>query len=257
MDVLPLGIWLAARGTLVRASLALAALGALGSIAAAAAMRGTASIQTLPSIASSAFAWGAGTTLAVGGALRALRYDREQGIVALVRARGVGMAAYTAGRVAGLVVVLALAVAGGTLVAGLAATAAAAHHASTVARSSAAALAFAFAFAVTLGPIAMATLGGRSRSGGYTWLLAVLVLPEILAPWTRDLLPAGWGELTSIPAALEAVRAGVQTAGPALVHAARAVVGLVAVVAASLVVVRARVPGADPHRRDDGTLEDG
>jgi len=246
LTLVGLGVWLAARGALVRVSLGLAALGALVSIVAAAAMRGTSAIQTLPSIASSGFAWGAGSTLAIGGALRALRYEREQGVAALVRARGVGVAAYTAGRVTGLVVVLATAVAGGTLVAGLAATAAATHHAPAVARSSAAALAFSLAFAATLGPLAMATVGGRAKRGGYFWLLVVLVLPELLAPWTRDLLPAGWSELTSIPAALEAVRAGVQTAGPALVHAARAIVGLVAVVAASLLVIRARVPGEGP-----------
>jgi hypothetical protein len=247
---LALGVWLTARGAMVRASLALAALGALGAIAAAAAMRGTTGLASLPVIASQAFAWGVGTTIAVGGALRALRYDREQGIVALGRQRGVGAAAYSAGRVGGLVIVLAIAVAGGTLVAGLAATAVATAQAFAVARASAAAIAFALAFAVTLGPVAMATLGGRSRPGGYLWLLVVLVLPELLAPWTRDLLPGGWRELTSIPAALEAVRAGVQTAGPAAAHAARAAVGLVAVVAASLIVVRSRVPGAD-------ALEDG
>jgi hypothetical protein len=113
---------------------------------------------------------------------------------------------------------------------------------SAVARSSAAAVVFALFFAATIGPLAVATLGGRSRGGGYLGLLTVLVLPELLTPWTKDLLPAGWRELTSIPAALEAVRSGVQAAGPASVHAARAAAGLVAVVAASLIVVRTRVP---------------
>jgi hypothetical protein len=247
--VLALGVWLTARGAMVRASLGLAALGALGALAAAASMRGTTGLESLPAIASQAFAWGAGTTLAVGGALRALRNDREEGVVALARARGIGPAAYAAGRVGGLVVVLAIAVAGGTLVAGLAATAVATVQAFAVARASAAAIVFALAFALTLGPVAMATLGGRSRPGGYLWLLTVLVLPEALAPWTRDLLPRGWRELTSIPSALEAIRSGVETAGPALAHAARGAAGLVAVVAASLIVVRSRVPG-------DATTED-
>jgi hypothetical protein len=140
-------------------------------------------------------------------------------------------------------VVLALAVGGGTLVAGLAATAFAGPEARAVARTSVAALAFALAFAVTLGPLSLAALGGASRGGGYLTLLAVLALPELLAPWTRNLLPDGWGELTSIPAALEAVRTGVLSAGPAVLNAARAGIALVGVVAASLLLVRARVPG--------------
>ena len=67
----------------------------------------------------------------------------------------------------------------------------------------------------------------------------------------RALLPRGWRELTSIPAALEAVRAGVQSAGPAVLHAARAAVALVAVVAASLLLVHARV--SVDALRDDAT----
>jgi hypothetical protein len=238
---LALGIWLTMRGALARASLVLAAAGALGSIAVAIAMQGTPALTELPALASMVFAWGTGTTLAFGGALRALGQDREQGVLALAHARGVGAAAYGGGRVGGLVVVLALAVGGSTFVAGLAATAVAGNQGFVVARASIAALVYALAFSVTVGPLAMAALGGRSRAGGYLTLLAVLVLPELLAPWTRALLPAGWRELTSIPAALEAVRAGVQTAGPAALHATRAVVGLVAVVAASLLLVRARV----------------
>ena len=239
--MLALGIWLTTRSALVRASLILTALGALGSIAAAIATRGTATLEELPSLASMALTWGAGTTLAFGGALRALRQDRERGVVALARARGVGAAGYSGGRVGGLVAILALAMGGATLVAGLAATAEAGGQAHVVARASLAAFVYALAFSVTLGPLAMAALGGRSRGGGYLALLAVLVLPELLAPWTGALLPKGWRELTSIPAALEAVRAGVQSAGPAALHAARGAVALVAVVAASLLYVQARV----------------
>jgi hypothetical protein len=240
---LALGIWLTTRRALVRASLVLTALGALGSIAAAVATRGTAAIEEVPGIASMAFTWGAGATLAFGGAQRALLRDRERGVVALARARGVGVAGYAGGRVGGLVMILALAVGGGTLVAGLAATAVAGGATRAVARASVAALVYALAFAATVGPLAMAALGGRSRAGGYFALLAVLVLPELLAPWTGVLLPKGWRELTSIPAALQALRVGVQSAGPAVLHAARATVALVAVVAASLLFVHARLSG--------------
>lgn len=239
-----LGVWLASRSGLVRASLVLAALCALGSVAAASATRGTALAREIPAMASIVLAWGAGTTLAFGGALRAIRRDRDAGVLVLARARGASATDYAAGRVAGLVVVLAVAVGGGTALAGLAATAAtgAAH---AVARASVAALVYALAFAATLGPLAMAALGGRTRAGGYLTLMLVLVAPEILAPWTRMLLPDGWYELTSLPAALEALRRGVEAPGAAGEHTARAVVVLVAVIATSLVVVRARVPDAD------------
>jgi hypothetical protein len=241
--LLALAVWLTTRGAMVKASLGLAAIGALAVVGAAIAMKSGTRLASLPVIASQAFAWGVGATLAVAGAMRAFPIDQEQGVVALVRARGVGASAYAGARVAGLVVVLALAVAGGTLVAGLAATAVATTNGPAVARASAAALVFALAFAGTLGPVAMATLGAASRGRGYSWLLLVLVVPELLAPWTKELLPPGWKELTSIPAALEAVRSGVQLAGPAIAHALRAAVGLVAAVAASLLVIRARLPG--------------
>lgn len=240
---LALGVWLATRGALARASLGLAALGALVSIAAAMAMRGTPGVRTIPVVAAAALAWGAGSTLAFGAGMRAIRLDVEQGVVALARGRGVGALAYARGRVGGLVVVLAIAIGGSTLVAGLAATAVAGADRLAVGRAALAALVYALAFAVTLGPVAIAALGGPSRGGGYLALLAVLVLPEVMAPWTGALLPRGWRELTSIPAALDAVRNGVQggAGSGAAQHAARAAVGLLAVVAASLMVVHARI----------------
>jgi hypothetical protein len=215
-----LGVWLASRGGLVRASLVLAALCALGSVAAATATRGTALVREIPAIASIVLAWGAGTTLAFGGALRAMRRDRDAGVLALARARGASATDYAAGRVA----------------------AGAAHG---VARASMAAVVYTLAFAATLGPLAMAALGGRTRAGGYLTLMLVLVAPEVLAPFTRMLLPDGWYELTSLPAALEALRRGVQSPGALGEHTARAIVVLAAVIATSLVVVRARVPDTD------------
>ncbi|MGH7271522.1 MAG: hypothetical protein ACREJ3_13920, partial [Polyangiaceae bacterium] len=103
---------------------------------------------------------------------------------------------------------------------------------------------YALVFAATLGPVTMAALGARTRARGYFTLLAVLVLPEVLAPWTLSLLPAGWDELASIPAALETVRRGIAVPGAASLHVVRALVGLTAVVAAALITVGARVPGA-------------
>ncbi len=101
--------------------------------------------------------------------------------------------------------------------------------------------------------MAIAALGARTRVGGYLSLLAVLAVPELLAGFTRRLLPAGWHELTSIPAALAAVRAGVAHPVLAGAHAARGLAGLLAVVALALLVVAVRVrasEGEDPGSRE-------
>jgi hypothetical protein len=202
----------------------------------------------VPVLASQGIAWSAGVMLAFGAALRALSRDRQQGILTLVRARGASLEAYIRGRVGGLVLVLAATVGGATLVAALAATSAGAASPTTVARAGGAALAYALAFSATMGPIAMASLGGRTRTGGYLTLLAVLVLPELVSPWTSAVLPRDWHELTSIPAALDAVCAGVMGPAGAGVRAARALAGLGAMVALSLVIVAIRVGRADAEQ---------
>lgn len=244
--MLGLGTWLAARGPLATGGIALAILGALGSVVAAvaAARGGGGAAARLPTVESSAIAWVAGTVLAFGATRRALRRDREQGVLALVRARGASLASYVRARVGGVVLVLAVVVGGATLVGALAAVSVA-HPVLPAVRASAGALVYAVAFAATLGPVAMATLGARGRGGGYLTLLAVLVLPELLAPWTSSLLPRGWVELTSVPAALAAVRAGVMSPIERGAPLARAVAGLIAVVAVSLVVVGARAQQRD------------
>jgi hypothetical protein len=245
---LALGAWLAARGALGTVGIVLALLGALASVVVAVAVAGSGAEAQLPTVASSAIAWSAGVMLAFGASLRAVHRDREDGIAALVRARGAGLGAYLRGRVGGLVLVLAAAVGGATLVAGIAATSVA-RPSLPAAHAGLAALVYALAFAATLGPVAMATLGARTRAGGYLTFLAVLALPELLAPWTSGLLPRGWHELTSIPAALAAVRAGVAAPGAMAVPMARALAGLAAVVAISLVAVAARVGRAESEAK--------
>jgi hypothetical protein len=234
-----LGISLASRNVLVRVSLVLAAFLAIFSVGIAVATKGRLATQ-LPTMVSLGGAWLFGVTLAFGASLRAIAHDEEEGVLALARARGVPEAYYALGRVGGLILLLALSVGGPTLVAALAATAVAKERLA-VGRESLAASAYALAFALVIGPVAVAAVGSGNRAGGYLILVAILALPELAAPWTAALLPPGWHELTSIPAALDAVRAGVaspSTAGLALVRAAA---GLAAVVAASLVVVQARV----------------
>jgi hypothetical protein len=141
--------------------------------------------------------------------------------------------------VGGLVVVLALTLGGAALTTGIAAVSAGGATKAIV-RAIAAALAYAIAFAATIGPVSMACLTGPTRVGGYLTLVGVLIVPELASPWTSALLPGDWQELTSIPAALSAVRACVLFPPGAGARAARAVAGLTAVFAVSVVVIARR-----------------
>jgi hypothetical protein len=236
---LALGAWLAARGTLATVGIVLVGLEALGAVVFVFAV-GASGATDAPTVSALAIAWVGGIMLAFGAALRAIRSDRDEGVTALAQSRGVSAAAYVRGRVGGLVLLLAVALGGATLVADAAALAVGGGGWLAL-RTGAAALVYVLAFAATVGPVAMAALGARSRAGGYLTLLAVLALPELLAPWTSDLLPRGWTELTSIPAALAAVRVAVVHPTIVGARAMRAAAGLAAVVALSLLVVAARV----------------
>ena len=94
--MLALGTWLAARGVMAVAGVVMAVLAAVAFVVVAALLgaHGGGGAASLPAVASSAIAWSAGVTLAFGAALRAVRRDREHGIVDLARARGVGLARY-------------------------------------------------------------------------------------------------------------------------------------------------------------------
>ena len=238
-SALPLGVWLATRGAGTRASRVLVGLVSAGAVVAALLGRGHPWVDAVPAIGSAAIAWSAGLMLAYVVSLRALHRDREDGILMLLRARGIGPFGYVLARTGGLVVVLAGAMGTGVACVGVAATTVSMAPLSA-ARASLGAIAYTLAFAATLGPLAMATVGGRSRALGYLTLLAVLALPEALAPWTRNLLPVGWRELTSIPAALDAVRHAEARAGAAA-PAVRALLALSVAVVVSLMVVRARM----------------
>jgi hypothetical protein len=232
------GVWLATRGVAVRASLVLIGVGTAAGVTAAVIGRDRPWVNAVPAIGAAAIAWGAGVMVAFAAALKVVHRDQNEGVLALLRARGVGPGGYVVARAGGLVAVLAGAMGAGVACIGAASTMASSTPLPT-ARASLGAVAYALAFAATVGPVAMATVGGRSRGLGYLALLSVLALPEALAPWTSDLLPPGWRELTSIPAALDAVRHGVARAG-FVAPAARAVVGLGVTITASLLVVRAR-----------------
>jgi hypothetical protein len=238
--IFALGFWLLSRDAMVIVAFGMAVVGAIIACSVVLSQR-TGGAATVPTVTALAVAWSAGVMLAFGGALRAIPRDRDNGVIALARLRGVALTSYVWGRVGGLVAVLAVAVAGATLVSGLAAISVS-NPVGPVLLTTGAALAYALAFAFTLGPVAMAALSARSRVTGYLTLVTVLVVPELVSPWTSALLPAGWHEVTSIPAALDAVRVGIAFPRTGAIHLARAVAGLVAIVAASLLVVLARVP---------------
>jgi hypothetical protein len=197
----------------------------------------------LPTLAAMAVAWSIGISVAFGGALHALRNDLDQGVVTLARLRGVTLPSYVRGRVWGLTALVAMTVAAAALGVGLVTTFEAGER-MAAAREAAAALAYALAFAATIGPLAMAALGTGGRASGYLSLLAVIAVPELLTTWTAQLLPPGWHELTSIPSALAAVAAGVRSGGPTTMHMVRAMAGLAAVVTASLAAVWLRLEQA-------------
>jgi len=246
-----LGVALARRGPLAVAALVVGALTtfAMLVIAFVVAAHGGRSLAQLPSVASSALAWGAGVMLAFAASSRALRRDRDDGVRALVRARGGSTGAYVGGRVAGLVALVALVVGGGTLLAGVASTALATRGAvAHVAMGTGAAIAYALAFAATVAPVALASLGARSRVGGYFALLSVLVLPELLGRWTAEMLPRGWQDLTSIPAALGSLRSALTPGAIDVASLLRSLVVLAAIAAIATAIVRTQVARVDAEK---------
>jgi len=197
-------------------------------------------VAGVPLLASSALAFGVGVLVAFAASTRAFRRDEDDGVRALLSAHGLGASEYLAARVLGLTVVLAVLVAGGSALVGVVAILTshgrvAALHAL---QSSLAAVAFGLAFAVTFAPVAMATLGARSRGGGYLALLLVLVLPELLeGPLERVLSPA-WVAVLSIPGALLTLRTSLAPVGVDLAMLSRAVIALLAIILGALAVVR-------------------
>jgi hypothetical protein len=242
MALLALGVALARGGTMAKLSIGIGALTCFGAAILALVMAQTEThppLETLPGLTAQALAWGAGVLLAFASAAQALRRDRDDGIQALVRSRGGDAHDYVWGRVGGLALLLALVVGGGTLFTGLVSMLAAHQFglAALTLQGTLAGLAFALAFSVTLAPIAMAALGARSRAGGYVWLVAILVMPEVLAGWTGAVLPHAWSSVLSIPGALDTLRTSLMPTEFDITAFTRAVVVLAAVAAIALIFV--------------------
>jgi hypothetical protein len=236
------GVQLSRRGVLAPLSLGIGVLTVLGAAAAIVVMarRGErAPLDRVPGITASALAWGAGVLLAFAASAHALKRDRDEGITALLRARGGTLGGYLWTRIGGLSALLACLCVGGTLLTGIVAALVATRAGLVLdtLQATVAALAYSAAFSATMGPIAMAALGARSRAGGYLFLLGVLALPELFSPLTATILPSGWRDLASIPDALHAVGASLmpRNVDPWRATKALFLLALVALVCLSLV----------------------
>jgi hypothetical protein len=242
---LALGVWLAKRGPLAMIGFVFAAACAAISACAPTLLPrdGSHDIALVPTLTSECVAWSSGVMVSLGASFRAFHGDQEQGILSLVRVRSAGLGQYLRGRVGGLILVLEATLGGAVLVAAIASLAAGGVTAALV-RACAGALAYAIAFAAIIGPVTMACIAARTRAGGYITWLTVLILPELISPWTSTLLPGDWRELTSIPAALGTIRTCLASPVGGGARAARAVAGLAAVFAVSVVVIATRTARA-------------
>jgi predicted cation transporter len=199
----------AASGVLPKASIAIGALTTLGAVvfAVSSGASGSETRRVAP-LAAGLLAWGAGVLLCFAASMRAFDRDHEDGWDALLARHGARPTAYLVARIVGLALVTLAVVLPGTLLAGVAAALASrdGHVARAALAGAWAGAAYAVAFSAVVAPIALATLGARSRASGYLWLLTVLVLPAIVADWTGQFFPDGWSELVSVPGALDALR---------------------------------------------------
>lgn len=172
-------------------------------------------VHDVPLLASTVLAWGGGVLLAFSASASAFHRDRVEGIRHLFVMRTMSLRAYVVSRTSGLVAVLASVVGGGTLVVGAVSilVASRAHLAVRTVQATVAAVAYSFAFAIVVAPIALATLGARTRATGYALLLAVLVVPELMIRGLGGSLPDEVTELCAVPTALAAFRSSLSPGG--------------------------------------------
>jgi hypothetical protein len=169
---------------------------------------GDAPVSSVPLLASSAIVWGGAFLQAVGVAAGAFRRDRVEGIRQLFVTRTTSLRGYLFARVAGLAAVLAIVAGGGTLLVSGITIVVATQKQSLLAtlHTTLGAVLYALAFAAVIAPVAFATLGSRTRLGGYFALLLVLVFPELVVNVLGSRLPSDLAELCAIPSALAALR---------------------------------------------------
>jgi hypothetical protein len=243
-----LGASLARRGTMVKLALVLMGVTTVGAVVSAIVLGGRGGGEKLALIgpaSSTLLAWGAGVLVAVPASLEAFREDRKGGIRALLRSRGASTRGYAQGRVLGLALVLFAVVGGGTLASGgvafLLATRVGAG--ARALEGLVASLVYAAAYAVVVAPMSLATLGARTRPGGFLRFGAVVLVPLLLEPWTSSLAPTGWGDVLSVPSALAALRASLLS--PDGLKLARAAIVLIAFAAICSAVMLAEIAALD------------
>jgi len=233
----------ATEGVMPKASIVIAIVTTFGALvfAIAAGRHGAAADRVAP-LTAGLLAWGAGVLLCFAASMRAFDRDREDGWDALVARHGATRTAYLFARAVGLAIVTLEIMVPGTLLVGLAATFAArdGHAARDALSGTFAGVAYAIAFSLVVAPIALAALGARGRASGYLYLLAVLVLPALIAPWTGQLVPEEWSELVSIPGALDALREALLGSIDGA-RALRAIVVLVAITVLATLWARAQL----------------
>ncbi len=241
--LIALGLNLARRGIMPMLALGVSFLTVLTVVLVAIMLAGksaTAPVHDVPLVASSALAWGGGILHAFGTSAHALRNDRRDGIRDLLVARTTSLRGYLVARVGGLAAMLALVVGGGTLLCGIVATLAATRVGAVpkTLQATLASVVFAIAFAAVIAPVAFAALGARTRMGGYLFLLAVLVFPEILASMLSSVFPESVTEVLAIPSALSALRSSLAPGGLDPVRTLRALVALAAFAGLAVFLVR-------------------
>lgn len=241
--LLALGVALAWRGILAKASAVIAALTVIGMAVVGFALLGKGAsppMHDVPVVASSALAWGGGFMLAFGAAVHALRRDVDDGVRGMLELRAVDERGYLFARVGGLAVLVAIVVAGGTLLVGLVSIllGASVGAAGRTLATTLASVVFAVAFAAVIAPTALAALGARTRVGGYLFLASVVVLPELVAFAAGDALPSAVADVLSIPSALGALRAALLPGSVDVARFARALLALALFVALTMVLVR-------------------
>jgi hypothetical protein len=234
--------------------MALTVLWAFGSAVVLTGREAGVALAQIGAASSTLLAWGAGVFVAVPASMQAFRNDRASGIRALLRTRGTSTAAYAQGRVLGLAVVLFAVVGGGTLISGGAAFLLASHLgvAAHAIEGLAAALVYCAAYAVVVAPMSLAALGARSRPGGFLRFLAIVVGPMLIESWTSSLVPAGWGDLLSLPSALGALRASLLPSSFDPARLARAALVLAAFASLSFVFVLAEIAALDADQAGEG-----
>lgn len=165
-------------------------------------------LPALPHLFAHAICWGVAPLGLFGTEQRAFVRDHEDGIRGLLGGRGKDALYGRARLVSSITTAATISVSFTALLAVATALAATGTgEAWRTWKSAGGGVLYSAVFAIVMGTLALAVLGGRGRGGGYLGLMTVLVLPELLEPLTTRALPAHLGQAipVSIPSILSAI----------------------------------------------------